>query len=182
VPIVSAPGGSNSGSYSISWTAVGTATSYTLQEQVNGGAWTTIQSNGATSAALSGKGNATYGYHVQACNAGGCGPWSITSNVSVVLIPATPSTPSVSVSGPYFKPVVTVSWPVVPNATRYEVEEVHPQDGPLTIYMGSAPSFGGVIFASGTVKFRVMACSSAGCSAYSNYASVMLHSGNDAIP
>jgi hypothetical protein len=65
--------------------------SYPLQEQVNGGGWATIQTSSATSKALSGKANGSYGYRVQACNAGGCGPWSSTGTITVALVPAVPT-------------------------------------------------------------------------------------------
>jgi YD repeat-containing protein len=180
-PTVSAPGSNNSGSYTVSWTAVSTATSYTLQEQLNSGAWTTIQSNGATSAALSGKGNGTYGYRTQACNAGGCGPWSTTAAVGVTLIPATPLyPPSVSYTGPSYKPVVNVQWSAASSATSYQLEQTHPQEGVSIVYTGAGTSWSALTFATGTVKYRVKACSSAGCSGFSPYGSIVLNSGGAA--
>ena len=161
----------------MSWGGVSGATSYTLQEQVNGGAWATVQASSATSWNASGKGNGTYGYQVQACNAGGCGPWSSASSITVSVIPATPGTPSTSVSGPSNKPVVSVSWGAVSGATSYQLEETHPQDGVHIVYNGSGTSWSALTFATGTVQYRVKACNSAGCSAFSNYSSVMLNSG-----
>jgi hypothetical protein len=180
-PSLSVPATSSSGSYTVSWGGVSGATSYTLQEQVNAGTWATIQTSSATSRAISGKSNGTYGYRARACNAGGCGPWSSTKSSAVTLIPATPGTPSLSVSGPYYKPVVNGSWTAVAGATSYQVEETHPQEGVSTSDNGSSTSFSALIYASGTVKFRVKACNSAGCSAYSGYASVMLQSGMDLL-
>ncbi|EIL97953.1 hypothetical protein RHOFW104T7_06615 [Rhodanobacter thiooxydans] len=176
-PALSVPATNNTGSYAVSWGGVSGATSYTLQEQVNGGGWATMQASGATSWNTSGKGSGTYGYQVQACNAGGCGPWSSTSSITVTVIPATPGTPSTSVSGPSYKPVVSVSWGAVSGATSYQLEETHPQDGVSIVYNGSATSWSQLIFATGTVQFRVKACNSAGCSAFSNYSSVVLNSG-----
>jgi len=176
-PTLSVPATSNTGSYAVSWGGVSGATSYTLQEQVNGGAWATVQASSATSWNASGKGNGTYGYQVQACNAGGCGPWSSASSITVSVIPATPGTPSTSVSGPSNKPVVSVSWGAVSGATSYQLEETHPQDGVHIVYNGSGTSWSALTFATGTVQYRVKACNSAGCSAFSNYSSVMLNSG-----
>lgn len=176
-PSLSVPTSSTTGNYTVSWGAVTAATSYTLQEQVNGGGWSTIQSNGSTSDALSGKGNGTYGYRVQACNAGGCGPWSGVGTITVTLIPASPGTPSVSSSGPSYKPVVLVSWGVVTNATSYQLEETNPDDGVNIVYTGSSTSWSQLILVTGTVQFRVKACSSAGCSAFSGYRSITLNSG-----
>jgi hypothetical protein len=84
-PNLSAPGSSTNGSYTVSWSAVSTATTYTLDEQLNGGSWTAIQSGSAQSRAITGKGTGNYGYRVEACNAGGCGPWSAVSSVQVVI-------------------------------------------------------------------------------------------------
>ncbi|MBT2143982.1 MULTISPECIES: hypothetical protein [unclassified Rhodanobacter] len=176
-PSLSVPASSNTGSYTVSWGAVTAATSYTLQEQVNGGGWATVQANGNTSWGASGKTDGTYGYRVQACNVGGCGPWSGTGTVSVVLVPPAPGAPSLSVSGPSYKPVVSATWSTVIGATSYQLEETHPQDGVHIVYNGSGTSWRELIFATGTVQFRVKACNSAGCSAFSNYSSVMLNSG-----
>jgi YD repeat-containing protein len=177
-PSLSVPATSNTGSYTVSWSGVGAASSYTLQEQVNGGGWGAIQSNSATSMAIGGKGNASYGYRAQACNAGGCGPWSGTGTVTVALSPATPDAPSLSVTGPSYRPVVNVSWAAIAGATSYQVEKTHPQDGVSVSTFGSVTSFSGLIFADGDLSYRVKACSSQGCSPYGPDASVWLVSGS----
>jgi hypothetical protein len=130
----------------------------------------------AISKATSGKGNGSYGYRAQACNAGGCGPWSGTGSITVALSPATPGAPSVSVSGPSYRPVVRVSWVTIAGATSYQVEETHPQTGVFLAYNGSGTTFSGLIYASGEVSYRMKACSSVGCSPYGPYASVWLES------
>jgi len=73
--------------------------------------------------------------------------------------------------------VVSVSWGAVSGATSYQLEETHPQDGVGIVYNGSATSWSQLILATGTVQFRVKACNSAGCSAFSVYCSVTLNSG-----
>ncbi len=80
------------GSYTVSWNSVAGATSYTLQEQVNGGSWNTVYNGSATSKALSGRTNATYGYRVRACNVGGCSGWSASQSVAVSVPPQPPAT------------------------------------------------------------------------------------------
>src|SRR5690606_20458651 len=77
-PTLSAPASSDTGSFTVSWGAVSGATSYRLEEQVNGGAWSEIQNNSATSKAISGKGNGSYGYRARACNSAGCSSYSAT--------------------------------------------------------------------------------------------------------
>ena len=180
-PALSVPATSSTGSYTLSWGAVTGATSYTLQEQVNGGAWTTIQSGSATSEALSGKGNGSYGYQVQACNAGGCGPWSGTGTITVTLIPATPDAPTLSITGPSNKPVVHASWAAVSGATSYTVEETDPDSTVSNFYVGPNTTASALILQTGAVKFRTQACNAVGCSAWSGYSSVTLSSGTASL-
>jgi len=178
-PAITAPSSSNTGSYTVSWNAIGGATSYVLQEQINGGGWTTIQNSAATSIAIAGKGSANYGYQVQACNSSGCSGWSAVVTVTVGVIPATPARPSVSKSGgTTASPVIKVSWAAVPNATTYHVQAIYPGDvSGDTIYTGAATSFTQVIFATGTVKFLVQACNATGCSGWSVAGTITLQSG-----
>ncbi|MGN6226880.1 MAG: chitinase N-terminal domain-containing protein, partial [Dyella sp.] len=176
-PTLTVPASNTTGSYTVSWTGVSGATSYTLQEQVNGGGWSTIQATGATSKAISGKGNSTYGYRVQACNAGGCGAWSATKSNTVLLPPATPTGLHATVSGPSYKPTVALSWSGVTGATSYTVEMNHPQDGIENFYVGPNTSASALILADGQVSFHVKACNASGCSGWSSYAYVNLVSG-----
>jgi len=178
-PSISAPGSSSTGSYTVSWSAVSGATSYNLQEQLNGGGWTLVQAAGSTSWGASGRGNGTWGYQVQACNAGGCGPWSGTANTVVTLIPATPSNPQVAwTSGTSSKPVITISWNAIPGATTYNLERTHPQLGVSQVYNGPNLSYSNTVFATGVVKFRLQACNASGCSAWGPYGSITLNSGS----
>jgi hypothetical protein len=175
-PTLTVPANSSDGSYTGSWTAVTGATSYTLQEKMGSGSWATIQTSSARSKTFSGKDNGSYGYRVQACNTGGCGIWSNTRTITVALIPAIPGTPSVTRSGSTYKPKVNVSWSGVADATSYQLEETHPQDGVELLNVGANTNWSQLILASGVVKFRVKACSSAGCSAFSGYGSITLNS------
>ena len=70
----------------VSWGTVFHASSYTLQESVNGGAWSTVYSGGGTSKAFSGKAVASYRYRAMASNSGGHGPWSATVTVTVAIV------------------------------------------------------------------------------------------------
>ena len=160
---------------------VGGATSYTLQEQANGGGWATIQSSSASSDAISGRGNASYGYRAQACNAGGCGPWSGTGGITVHLSPDTPVEPSVSTTGPSYRPVVHVSWTAVAGATNYQLEQTDPDNGVSVSNVGTTTSFSQLMLVDGEVAFRVSACSSQGCSPYSDYGSVYLNAGSNGL-
>jgi hypothetical protein len=171
-PPVSAPGltvpaGTNgSGSYTVSWGSVSGATTYTLQEQVNGGSWSASYSGSALSHAISGKTNATYGYRVQACNAGGCSPWSGTQTVTVLHPPASApslSAPTTSATGGY-----TVSWGAVSGTTSYTLQEQTNGGSWSTSYSGSGLS---KVYSGKTngadYGYRVEACNAGGCSAWS---------------
>ncbi|WNL46179.1 hypothetical protein RKE25_00675 [Dyella sp. BiH032] len=174
-PGISAPSSNNSGSYTVSWSGVGGATYYNLQEQLNGGGWTLVQANGSTSWGASGKGTATYGYRVQACNAGGCGPWSGTANVVVTRIPATPTAPDYSLSGGGAKHYVYLNWSTVAGATSYDLEETNSNDGTFIVYTGPNTTFSELTDITGdTIQYRVRACNSAGCSPWSGYRTVSL--------
>ncbi|MBP1473405.1 RHS repeat protein [Frateuria sp. MAH-13] len=85
-PSLSAPSTNGTGSYTVSWGTVFQASSYTLQESVNGGAWSTVYSGGGTSRSFSGKAVASYRYRVMASNSGGNGPWSATVTVTVAIV------------------------------------------------------------------------------------------------
>jgi len=169
-PSASVPGTSSTGSYTVSWTAVATATSYTLQEQLNGSGWTTVQANGATGWGASGRGNGTYGYRVQACNVGGCGPWSGTVSVVVTLPPASApslSMPSNSTNGSY-----TVSWGGVSTATSYTLQEQVNGGSWSTVQASGATSWSTSGRANGTYGYHVQACNVGGCGPWSGVSSV----------
>jgi YD repeat-containing protein len=164
-PTLTVPATSGSGAYSVTWTAVSTATSYTVQQQINGGAWTTVQSSASTSLAISGEGNGTYAYQVQACNAGGCGPWSSTGTVVVTLPPAT--APTLTINQPsLYSDTVDFSWTSVATATAYQLEvstdqttwtQIVDLDELSTTY---APG-------TGTFYFEIRACNAGGCGPWS---------------
>lgn len=82
-PTINTPTTSTTGSYTVSWNSITGATSYVLQEQINGGGWTTLQSSGAISWPASSQSSGTYSYQVQACNASGCSAWSAPGTTTV---------------------------------------------------------------------------------------------------
>ena len=173
VPPASAPsiaggGVSNSGAWTISWTGVAGATAYNLAESVNGGGWTGVQYANASSWSTSGRVNGTYAYMVQACNAGGCGPWSGTTTVSVALIPATPTGFTLTQTGSA-RPNIHLTWNASAYATYYNIEYTNPPYLPVVTNWGNVTSVSQVTLASGLVEYRVQACNATGCSAWSLY-------------
>jgi hypothetical protein len=167
-PAISVPATSNSGSYSIGWSGVSGAATYTLQEQVNGGGWTTVQADGAVSWSTSGRANGSYGYHVQACNAGGCGPWSAVGTITVALPPAVPA----SVTAPSYVHGTTyyITWSAAATATSYKVQKTSLDTGSVVIVATTAAT--SATMPSPTLsqylQYAVQACNAAGCSAFKN--------------
>lgn len=162
-PTLSVPSANGTGSYTVSWSAVTGATSYNLQEQVNGGAWTTVQGNAATSWAATGKSNGSYGYHVQACNSSGCSAWSMTANVTVLLPPSAPASISVPATS---SGIFTVTWSASSTAASYTLQQSANGGGWTTVYSSAANGTTLNEAASGSYTLRVQACNSGGCSAY----------------
>jgi hypothetical protein len=146
-------------------------TGYTLQQSSNGGSgWSTAYSGSARSKALSGLGDGTYTYRVEACNAGGCGPWSATHAITVKVIPAKPGYVSAPEDVEYPNGRWVVSWPAVRAATSYTLQRAPTGTGtPLTtVYTGSATSVndGGFTVVPGTYVYSVKACNANGCSGW----------------
>ncbi len=160
------PATDTNGSYTVSWNSASGASTYTLQRQLNSGAWTTIQNASAVSKAESGLGNGTYGYRVRACNSGGCSGYAATQTTTVLLVPGVPgaiSTPATTTSGVY-----TVSWGAAASGSvdSYTLQERVDAGGWTTVQSSSALSFGVTDKLNGTFDYRVNACNGSGCSAY----------------
>jgi YD repeat-containing protein len=168
-PSLSGGGSSNTGSYSMSWSSVATATSYTLQESLNSGAWSNVQANSATSWSVSGRGNGSYRYQVQACNASGCGPWSNVITETVALVPSMPADPlQIQVAGTPSKPDVIVNWSAIATATSYTLEVTEPAvSSTPTDYTSSTPGWNHTVLYNGVLQFQLQACNASGCSGLS---------------
>jgi YD repeat-containing protein len=154
-PAVTAPGTNSTGSYTVSWSAVGGAASYELQEND-----VTGYSGTSTSTVISGKGNGSYQYKARACNSSGCGPWSSTATTQVLLPPSgvpSLSAPSTNNSGSY-----AISWSGVANATSYELQE---NGGTVFNSSGTSYTVGGK--GAGSYQYTVRACNPSGCSGWS---------------
>jgi len=162
VPTLTTPATNNTGGYFVAWTAVATATSYVLQEQVNGGAWTQVQANGSLSWTAS-RGNGTYGYRVEACNAGGCSAFSATQTTVVAIPPQAPA--SISVPGASSGPT-TVSWAASANTTSYQLMHSFNGGGWTSVYTGNTTSVVINETTTGSYAYEVRACYSNQCSSY----------------
>ncbi|WP_109124704.1 hypothetical protein [Dyella sp. C11] len=161
-PSITTPANNSTGNYTVNWTAVSTATYYVLLEQVNGGTPAQVQSTGAISWTAS-RGNGTYVYQVNACNAGGCSALSAGAQTVVAIPPAAPA--SISVPGTSSGPT-TLSWAASANTTSYQLLHNFNGGGWTSVYNGSATSTVVNESATGSYTYEVRACYSAQCSAY----------------
>ncbi|WP_291778114.1 hypothetical protein [Luteibacter sp.] len=177
-PTLSGGGASNNGTYGLSWTASPQATTYRVVESVNGANWTEVQNAASQSWSTAGRPEGSYRYMVQGCNSSGCTSWSNEVAVNVVLLPYTPIGFAVAAGGATSKPTVTAMWNVTALATRYELEEMTP-DETVNTYGVNATSWKSVVFAMGYVRYRVRACNNYGCSGWTGYQQVYLRSGID---
>jgi predicted phage tail protein len=161
---LSVPTTSSTGSVTVSWASSAHATNYVLQQQLNGGSWSQAYGGSATSRALSGLGNGSYIYRVEACNGNGCSGWRTSGTLTVALIPAPPA--SISAPASAYSPSIGVSWSASANATNYVLEERFNGGSWGVAWSGAATSKTVTVGASGTYQFQVSACGAGGCSAF----------------
>ncbi|MCU1046499.1 RHS repeat protein [Stenotrophomonas maltophilia] len=163
-PAITLEASSTTGSYPVGWTSVAGAVEYRLEERAGNESWQRIQAEAATLRNISGKTTGTWSYRVQACNAAGCGAWSSSKSISVLLVPTTPTvaTPATSSSG-----VWTVSWTAAATATSYQLEERAGTSAWAIIHDGASTSKSISEKATSAYGYRVRACNSSGCGSYS---------------
>lgn len=164
-PTLTAPATNSSGSYTVSWTAVGGATKYQLQERPAGGSFATVHDAVGASKAISGKATGTYEYRARACNGGGCGGYSAVKSTQVTRPPTaapTVTAPASSTSGSY-----TISWTAVSAATAYRLEERKQGGSWSEIHNASARSKAVSGKAYATWEYRARGCNAGGCGGYS---------------
>jgi YD repeat-containing protein len=162
-PTLNGGGTSTNGAYGLNWSASPGATSYNLIENVNGAGWTSVQNNGAQSWSTAGRGNGTYYYMVQGCNASACTNWSNQVAVTVSNIPPTPPRPTATVHViDTKKRTVRVDWAAQPYATRYELTENN-----ILVASGTDVFYSNLQTAGSRLTYVVRACNASGCSAWS---------------
>lgn len=166
-----APATSNTGSYLVSWSAAATATSYQLEQSLNGGAWSRVVDANALVYSTSGLGNGTYSYRLRGCNASGCGAYS-ASVVTVVTLP--PSTPTLSAPSTDGTGAFPVTAGAVATATGYQFERSIDGGAWSTVQDGAANIFSASGLGNATYSFRARACNAGGCSANSDPVSTIV--------
>lgn len=166
-PTLSTPATSATGSYTVSWSSVSGATSYLLQEAVNGGSWSNVQNSAATSWGASSQGNGSYSYRVQACNASGCGPLSSTGTTTVSIPTAPTSAPALTVPASSATGSYAVSWTGVSGAATYNLQQRINSGSWVTIQSSAAAGWSASGEASGSYAYQVQACNAVGCGPWS---------------
>lgn len=165
-PVINAPAVTNVPYINLSWSVPGNTDSFVLQESQNGGGWSTVQGGGASSFGAD-RGRGTYAYRVQACNFVGC---SLFSAIATVVVSPPPSTPAFNTAiwlttrkAPY-RVECSVGWSSVSDATRYELDA---GEGTPVMYNGTSSfiSSGNSNYCRST--YRIRACSTGACSAWS---------------
>jgi hypothetical protein len=158
------------GSYTISWNEATGATSYQLEENYNGGAWSIVYNSTGLSTTLSDRSPGAWNYRLQACSAVGCSAYSSPDTTVLVAppIPDTPAGPDTDHTGLY-----TISWNSVSGATSYQVQERLDGGSWSTIYNGPGTSISRSDQDAGTWGYRVSACG-ATCSEFSSEKNVVV--------
>lgn len=171
LPVLTVPESNSTGSFTVSWTSVATATRYELQERLGTGSWSLVHDAAQTSKAITGKGTGAWGYRVRACNGDVCGTWSAQAATQVTLPPSAPSVtvPATSSTGAY-----TVSWASSATATRYELQERLGSGSWSGIHNAAQTSKAVTGKTAGSWHYRVRACNAGGCSAYSSTGTIVV--------
>ena len=172
-PSLSGPSSSSTGTYTLTWSTVSTATRYQLNQSVNGGAASAVYNSTGTSWSSNAVGNGSYAYVVYACNVGGCSPASSTVTVTVLHPPAAPtlSGPSSSASGTF-----KLTWTSAPTATSYHLHQSVNGGASSLIYVTAGNSWSSSNLGNGSYAYSVCADNAAGCGPSSNTVTVsVLH-------
>lgn len=179
MPQLYVPASNNTGSYTVGWSRVVGASSYILEEQVDG-VWSQVQKNVTLSYAVHGRAAGTYAYRVSACDFTHCTVPTAAQSISVVdpfaVVPETPTSLSAEAQGYTTQSMkVTAYWLASLGTTYYELEQTHPQNGVTLVYGGNALSWYATVTANGTVSYRVRACNTVGCSPWSPSVNLVLY-------
>ena len=158
---------STDGAYELSWNEVSGATTYKLREDETELELSSDDIQNRTHS-VTAKGNGSYDYQVQACDASGaCSDWSsaLTVNVFTSDPPTLTSDETSSTDGTY-----ELSWVAVTGATTYKLQESEGgQESYAEIYSGDADSHELMAKMSGSYSYQVRACHTNGvCSEWSS--------------
>ncbi|HEL5400962.1 TPA: RHS repeat protein [Stenotrophomonas maltophilia] len=167
VPRLSGPATVETGSYTLSWGAVGQASRYELRMTANGGlSWSTLYAGSALSHALTGVPKGVRQYQVRSCDASRCSAWSASMFVRHLPIPVPGAAPVLSgpaeSNGDY-----QLTWNETIDATFYQLEESE-GGGWTRISNDILISHSFAARLPSIYSYRVRGCSEAGCGPYSD--------------
>lgn len=157
-PTLTAPDSTTTGNFTVSWTTVTDAATYTLEEQFNSGSWSSVYNSTGTSLARTNRTPGIWGYRIKACNPVGCGPYSATRNVTST-VPPPPPAPTGLQAVPNGVGC-NVSWNASSGATYYELKKN------FTLYSGPATSYSMDSACPNPGTLHVRACNATTCSAW----------------
>lgn len=166
-PSLQAPSSNHTGSYSVSWTTESGASYYVLKEKIGSGSWVTRSSSKATSWQVDGYANGSYSYKVQACNVGGCGPWSQAAIVTVTHLAPPASAPTLTLPSSNTTGSYSITWTSVAHASRYVLQEKINQGSWVTKLDKNATRWSTSGQGDGSYSYRARACNDAGCGSWS---------------
>ncbi|MBI3228637.1 MAG: fibronectin type III domain-containing protein [Burkholderiales bacterium] len=172
---ISAPAQSGA-NLAISWGAAsGVVQSYELQQQANGGAWTSVFNQNATSTNLN-LALGSYNFRVRACNASGCGSFTNPITVNVVVVP---SAPTLTVrADDLCSGDSTANWNAIAGANEYRVFRNTTNDSTTaTLYQSTSATSASITVRQNTYLW-VKACSNGACSNFSNAGTARITKGS----
>ena len=170
-PELTSPSTSKNGTFTVSWGAVSGADTYRLERRVDGSSWSSAYVGGAIGKAFSALANGSYQFRVRACNDVGCSAYSAVRTTAVLHPPGVPvlTVPSVSSTGAF-----TATWGAASTATRYDLVQRTTGGAWTVAYSGSGRTKAISGLAEGVYEFKVRACNSSGCGAYSSGSTVQV--------
>jgi len=158
---LSGPEESLNGSFDLYWAAKDGATSYQLDETVNGGQWVRVLETASHSTTLSGRKTATYGYRVSACDRQLCSPPSATHSIAST-IPPEYAPASTWLAHHAYQSSAVVHWSEVSTSTHYQVWMQH-NGGAYDPWHADGLELARSGLFDGSWSFSVKACNRAGC-------------------
>ncbi len=165
--------GDADGNYTVDWSDTPNTTSYQLQENLNGGAFTDVYSGAASYWNATNRGVGYRCYRVRAVNAYGASGYSGTQCTTINPAPGIPVINPIDNSdgdGNY-----TVSWNSVQYATSYELQESHESGAYATVYSGGNLSHSITGRTMGQWCYRVRANNASGTGGWSVPQCVMVN-------
>lgn len=170
VPTVSVPAASYNGSFTLTVSATAQASTYRIEQQLNGGAWTETNRISGTQLNITGQTAGNYGYRAFACNDAGCSAASAMASIVVTLPPTAP--PTISLPGSIYSSTVSMSWTAVPAAVTYQLTEGLNGSGLALVQDDPATGAARGGRSPGVWSYAVRGCNIAGCGEWSATASI----------